>query len=61
MKSELGAIPRNSLGPVLSTGHAGFKMVWPALFLEFLNVEVVGYSLPPEEGVCNEKNAKFGT
>ena len=50
MKSELGAVLRNSFGPVLSTGHAGFKMVWPALFLDFLNVEVMGYSLPPRGG-----------
>jgi len=33
-------------GPVLITGHTGFKGTWLTLLLEALNVEVVGLSLP---------------
>jgi CDP-glucose 4,6-dehydratase len=35
-------------GPVLITGHTGFKGTWLTLLLEFLEVEVVGISLEPE-------------
>jgi CDP-glucose 4,6-dehydratase len=36
-------------GPVLITGHTGFKGTWMTLLLERLGVEVVGYSLAPTE------------
>jgi CDP-glucose 4,6-dehydratase len=42
LKSELN-------GPVLITGHTGFKGAWLTLLLEQLGVEVVGYSLAPEK------------
>lgn len=35
-------------GPVLVTGHTGFKGTWLTLILEKLGIEVVGYSLEPE-------------
>ncbi len=35
-------------GPVLVTGHTGFKGTWLMLLLESLNIEAVGVSLPPE-------------
>ena len=35
--------------PILITGHTGFKGTWMALFLKQLGVEVIGYSLTPEE------------
>jgi CDP-glucose 4,6-dehydratase len=48
MHSRLNSL-RNILdGPVLVTGHTGFKGTWLTLLLEELGVEVVGYSLPPE-------------
>ena len=34
-------------GPVLLTGHTGFKGTWMTLLLEKLGVEVIGFSLPP--------------
>lgn len=36
-----------ALGPVLVTGHTGFKGTWLTLLLEKLGLEVSGYSLPP--------------
>jgi hypothetical protein len=61
MKLELGAILRNIFGPVFTTGHTGFNEARPGLLLEFINNGVAGYSLPPEAGVCDEKNSKFDT
>lgn len=37
-------------GPVLVTGHTGFKGIWLTMLLERLGIEVVGYSLAPIEG-----------
>lgn len=37
-----------SAGPVLVTGHTGFKGTWLTLLLERMGIEVVGYSLAPE-------------
>jgi CDP-glucose 4,6-dehydratase len=50
MNSEPGATLRNLPGPVLITGHTGFKGVWLTLLLERLNIGVIGYSLSPEAG-----------
>ena len=36
-------------GPVLITGHTGFKGTWATLLLDFLNIPVVGYSLEPTQ------------
>jgi CDP-glucose 4,6-dehydratase len=36
-------------GPVLVTGHTGFKGAWLTQLLEYLDVEVVGLSLPAEK------------
>jgi len=35
-------------GPILVTGHTGFKGTWLTLLLESLNIEVIGLSLPPD-------------
>ena len=35
-------------GPILVTGHTGFKGTWLTLLLESLNMEVIGLSLPPD-------------
>jgi len=36
-------------GPIMITGHTGFKGVWMTLLLERLGVEVVGLALAPKE------------
>ncbi len=35
-------------GPILLTGHTGFKGTWMTLLLESAGIEVAGLSLPPE-------------
>jgi CDP-glucose 4,6-dehydratase len=50
MNSGLGGQLRKLEGPVLVTGHTGFKGTWLTLLLEQLGVPVVGLSLPPENG-----------
>ena len=42
-------------GPVLITGHTGFKGTWMTLLLENLGMEVVGLSLKPELGSLYER------
>ena len=50
-------------GPVLITGHTGFKGTWLTLLLESLGIEVIGYSLAPEKdslfNLCN-REGKIG-
>ncbi len=48
MNSNFGEALRRLPGPVLVTGHTGFKGTWLTLLLERLNIPVVGISLPPE-------------
>lgn len=40
---------KSMTGPLLVTGHTGFKGTWLSLLLETLEIEFVGYSLPPKE------------
>jgi CDP-glucose 4,6-dehydratase len=47
--NELGSVLRNLNGPVLITGHTGFKGTWLTLLLEQLGVSAVGFSLEPEK------------
>lgn len=48
MDYPLGRRLRELPGPLLLTGHTGFKGTWMTFLLGHLNVPVVGYSLPPE-------------
>jgi CDP-glucose 4,6-dehydratase len=48
MEIPLGQRLRELPGPLLLTGHTGFKGTWMTLLLEHLGVPVVGYSLDPE-------------
>jgi len=48
MVSRLNSLGKTLDGPVLVTGHTGFKGTWLTLLLEELGVEVVGYSLAPQ-------------
>lgn len=47
-------------GPVLITGHTGFKGTWLTLLLEALDVEAVGISLPPEDESLYSRAKRFG-
>lgn len=49
MNSIFGEALRGLPGPILVTGHTGFKGTWLTLLLEYLNIPVVGISLPPED------------
>ena len=44
-----GAELRKLEGPVLLTGHTGFKGSWMTQYLKALGIEVVGFSLPATE------------
>lgn len=44
--STLGDTLRSLDGPVLITGHTGFKGTWLVILLESLGIPVVGFSLP---------------
>lgn len=47
-------------GPVLITGHTGFKGTWLTFLLEALGVEVVGFSLPPLQNSLYETSNREG-
>ena len=45
MENSLGSAILKLSGPVLITGHTGFKGTWMTLLLQQLGVSVIGYSL----------------
>jgi CDP-glucose 4,6-dehydratase len=47
--SYLGNALQQLPGPVLITGHTGFKGTWMTLLLQYLGIPVIGYSLKPEK------------
>ena len=47
-------------GPIMVTGHTGFKGTWMTLLLEQLGLEVVGYSLPPTDSSLYQKLNRTG-
>jgi CDP-glucose 4,6-dehydratase len=49
MESNVATQMRALDGPVLITGHTGFKGTWLTRYLLKSGIEVVGYSLPPKE------------
>lgn len=49
MENPLGQRLRELPGPLLLTGHTGFKGTWMTFLLEHLRVPVIGYSLPAEK------------
>ena len=49
MVNPLGQRLRELPGPLLLTGHTGFKGTWMTFLLEHLNIPIVGYSLPAEK------------
>ena len=40
---------KNLNGPILITGHTGFKGTWMTLLLQNIGFNVIGYSLNPEK------------
>lgn len=45
---ELGEGLKGLPGPILVTGHTGFKGSWLMMLLNHLSIPAVGFSLPPE-------------
>ncbi len=39
---------RNLPGPILITGHTGFKGAWLSMYLNHLDIRTIGFSLEPE-------------
>jgi CDP-glucose 4,6-dehydratase len=60
MKIPLGQRLRELPGPVLLTGHTGFKGTWMTFLLEHLNVPVVGYSLSAEHDSLYDRAQRKG-
>jgi CDP-glucose 4,6-dehydratase len=60
MDYPLGHQLRELPGPLLLTGHTGFKGTWMTFLLEHLNVSVVGYSLPAEKDSLYERAERTG-
>ena len=60
MNYQLGQRLRDLPGPVLLTGHTGFKGTWMTFLLEHLDVPVVGYSLPAEKDSLYDRAERVG-
>jgi CDP-glucose 4,6-dehydratase len=59
MLMSLGKSLKKLAGPVLITGHTGFKGTWATLLMESIGLEVVGFSLEPEkESLYTKLNRK---
>lgn len=48
-------------GPILVTGHTGFKGTWLTFLLERLEVPVIGFSLPPERDSLFDRAKRTGS
>lgn len=67
MGKTVGALLRPLNGPILVTGHTGFKGTWLMRYLKELEIEAIGYSLPPKSeslysraGLLGENIEQFG-
>jgi CDP-glucose 4,6-dehydratase len=60
MNPTLGQRIRELNGPVLVTGHSGFKGTWLSLLLEELMIPVVGLSLPAEPDSLYDRASRIG-
>ena len=56
----LGTRLRGLPGPILVTGHTGFKGTWLTFLLERLQVPVIGFSLPPEKDSLFDRAKRTG-
>ncbi len=60
MDYPLGQRLRALSGPLLLTGHTGFKGTWMTFLLEHLNVPVVGFALPAEKDSLYDRAERIG-
>jgi len=60
MEIPLGQRLRELPGPLLLTGHTGFKGTWMTFLLEHLNVPVIGYSLSPTRDSLFDRAGRSG-
>jgi CDP-glucose 4,6-dehydratase len=60
MENPQGQGLRGLPGPLLLTGHTGFKGTWMTFLLEQLNIPVVGYSLPASRDSLFERAERTG-
>ena len=60
MEISLGQRLRDLPGPLLLTGHSGFKGTWMTLLFEQLGLPVVGYSLKPEKDSLFDRAKRIG-
>jgi CDP-glucose 4,6-dehydratase len=60
MEISLGQRLRELPGPLLLTGHTGFKGTWMTLLLGYLSVPVVGYSLRAEKDSLYDRASRIG-
>ena len=60
MRNKLGATLSKLPGPVMVTGHTGFKGSWLTMLLEKLEISTVGYSLEPEKNSLFERSGIRG-
>jgi CDP-glucose 4,6-dehydratase len=60
MEYPLGQRLRALPGPLLLTGHTGFKGTWMTFLLEHLEVPVIGYSLTAEKDSLYDRAALTG-
>jgi len=60
MDLTLGKRLRELPGPIMVTGHTGFKGTWLTFLLERLEIPVVGYSLPAVKGSLFERANRAG-
>jgi CDP-glucose 4,6-dehydratase len=61
MENSLESLLSNTSGPILLTGHTGFKGTWMTLLLEHLGLPVIGYSLPAERYSLYSRTNRLGT
>lgn len=61
MQYSLGLRLRELPGPVLLTGHTGFKGTWLTYLLEHIEVPVVGYSLEAEKDSLFARSKRIGS
>lgn len=61
MNSSLGDVLRGLPGPVMITGHTGFKGTWLTFLLEQMGVSTVGLSLAPEYDSLFDRANRLGS
>ena len=60
MELTLGKRLKELPGPILITGHTGFKGTWLTFLLEKLNVPVLGLALTPEKDSLFDRTKRTG-